>query len=61
LPFLTYLYFAGPSGPLAQAEGQGISTIYRLLKENGSPAPIFKFGPEHDICTLPAHPRHVKV
>ena len=46
---------------LAQAEGQGIPTIYRLMKENGSPTPIFEFGAENVICTLPAHPRHVKV
>jgi ATP-dependent DNA helicase RecG len=46
---------------LAQGEGQGIPTIYRSMKENGNPAPIFEFGPEHVICTLPAHPRHDKV
>ncbi|MCU0289769.1 MAG: hypothetical protein MUF15_25670 [Acidobacteria bacterium] len=46
---------------LAQGEGQGIPTIYRLMKENGNPAPIFEFGLEHVICTLPAHPRYVKV
>lgn len=43
---------------LAQAEGQGIPTILRLMKENGCPDPIFEFEPERVICTLPAHPRH---
>jgi ATP-dependent DNA helicase RecG len=46
---------------LAQAEGQGIPTIYRSMKENGNPEPIFDFGVEHVICTLPAHPRYLKV
>lgn len=43
---------------LAQAEGQGIPTILKLMKENGCPNPIFEFEPESVICTLPAHPRH---
>jgi ATP-dependent DNA helicase RecG len=46
---------------LAQAEGQGIPTIYRLMKGNGNPQPIFEFGPENVICTLTAHPRHLKL
>lgn len=43
---------------LAQAEGQGIPTILRLMKEKGCPTPTFECGPESVICTLPAHPRH---
>ena len=44
---------------LAQAEGQGIPTILRLMKEKGCPDPVFEFEPESVICTLPAHPRHL--
>jgi predicted HTH transcriptional regulator len=43
---------------LAQAEGQGIPTILRLMKEKGCPSPVFEFDPESVVCTLPAHPRH---
>lgn len=46
---------------LAQAEGQGIPTMYRSMKENGNPEPFFEFGVENLVCTLPAHPRHLKV
>lgn len=43
---------------LAQAEGQGIPTILRLMKEEGCPNPIFDLEEEYVVCTLPAHPRH---
>lgn len=43
---------------LSQAEGQGISTILRTMREEGCPEPIFQLGEENVVCTLPAHPRH---
>jgi ATP-dependent DNA helicase RecG len=43
---------------LAQAEGQGIPTIFRTMKEEGCPEPIFEFGTDNVVCVLPAHPRH---
>ncbi|MBN2441570.1 MAG: hypothetical protein JXJ04_09485 [Spirochaetales bacterium] len=43
---------------LAQAEGQGIPTIIRTMREEGCPAPIFQIEVESLICILPAHPRH---
>lgn len=43
---------------LAQAEGQGIPTIFRTMKEEGCPDPIFELEEERVICILPAHPRH---
>jgi hypothetical protein len=43
---------------LAQAEGQGIPTIIRVMKEEGCPAPIFEVGEDSVTCILPAHPRH---
>jgi len=43
---------------LAQAEGQGIPTIIRTMKEGGCPAPEFQINPENLVCILPAHPRH---
>lgn len=46
---------------LAQAEGQGIPTILRTMKESGSPAPIFTLGEENVTCILPAHPRHERM
>ena len=42
----------------AQAEGQGIPTILRTMKEEGCPDPSFEIEPERITCTLPAHPRH---
>ena len=42
---------------LAQAEGQGIPTILRTMKEEGCPQPVFEFAPDYVICTLRAHPR----
>jgi tetratricopeptide (TPR) repeat protein len=43
---------------LAQSEGQGITTIFKTMKEEGCPPPIFEIEPENIICILPAHPRH---
>lgn len=46
---------------LAQAEGQGIPTIIRSMKEEGCPDPKFEIGEESLTCILPAHPRHTLV
>lgn len=43
---------------LAQSEGQGIPTIFRTMKEEGCPVPIFDIESESLTCILPAHPRH---
>lgn len=43
---------------LAQAEGQGIPTILRAMKDEGCPPPRFELEPESITCILPAHPRH---
>lgn len=43
---------------LAQSEGQGIPTIFRTMKEEGCPEPIFEIESESVTCILPAHPRH---
>jgi ATP-dependent DNA helicase RecG len=43
---------------LAQAEGQGIPTILRLMREEGNPPPLFEADAVRVVCTLPAHPRH---
>lgn len=43
---------------LAQSEGQGIPTIFRTMKEEGCPIPIFEIETESVTCILPAHPRH---
>ena len=43
---------------LAQSEGQGIPTIFRTMKEEGCPMPIFDIESESLTCILPAHPRH---
>lgn len=42
----------------AQAEGQGIPTIIRSMREEGCPDPSFVIEPERITCVLPAHPRH---
>ena len=44
---------------LTQAEGQGIPTILRTMKEEGCPHPIFELETEKVLCILPAHPRCV--
>lgn len=43
---------------LAQAEGQGIPTIIRVMQEEGCPPPTFDVTNESVTCILPAHPRH---
>ena len=43
----------------AQAEGQGILTIFQTMQDEGCPPPIFVPSDFSVICTLPAHPRHV--
>ncbi|TAF27058.1 MAG: hypothetical protein EAZ70_07965 [Runella slithyformis] len=43
---------------LAQSEGQGVPTIFRTMKEEGCPEPIFELESESITCILPAHPRH---
>lgn len=43
---------------LAQAEGQGIPTILRVMREEGCPPPIFDTSESRVLCVLPAHPRH---
>jgi ATP-dependent DNA helicase RecG len=42
---------------LAQAEGQGIPTILRTMREEGCPPPIFQTNPQSVVCILPAHPK----
>ena len=46
---------------LAQAEGQGISTILKTMKEEGCPKPIFKIKPDSIVCILKAHTIYTKV
>ena len=46
---------------LSQAEGQGIPTIFRTMKQLGSPAPEFELEGFAVTCVLPAHPRHQMV
>jgi ATP-dependent DNA helicase RecG len=46
---------------LAQAEGQGIPTIIRTMKDEGCPTPIFDIELESLTCILPAHPRHTLI
>ncbi len=43
---------------LGQAEGQGIATILRTMKEEGNPPPVFDADEARVSCVLPAHPRH---
>jgi predicted HTH transcriptional regulator len=43
---------------LAQAEGQGIPTILRVMREEGCPPPTFDTDESRVLCVLPAHPRH---
>jgi ATP-dependent DNA helicase RecG len=43
---------------LAQAEGQGIPTILRVMREEGCPPPTLEANSIHVSCVLPAHPRH---
>lgn len=41
---------------LAQAEGQGIPTILRAMREEGCPPPTLDADPIRVLCVLPAHP-----
>ena len=41
---------------LAQSEGQGISIIFRTMREEGCPKPVFEIGTESVTCILPANP-----
>lgn len=43
---------------IAQAEGQGIPTILRTMREEGCPPPIFEADEARVLCILPAHPRY---
>jgi ATP-dependent DNA helicase RecG len=43
---------------LAQAEGQGIPTILRVMREEGCPPPTLEADDIRVLCVLPAHPRH---
>lgn len=43
---------------IAQAEGQGIPTILRSMRDEGCPPPVFEADNLRVVCTLPAHPRH---
>jgi ATP-dependent DNA helicase RecG len=43
---------------LAQAEGQGVPTILRSMREEGCPPPTFDVNEVQVVCSLPAHPRH---
>jgi ATP-dependent DNA helicase RecG len=43
---------------LAQAEGQGIPTILRSMRQEGCPPPVFETTEARVVCTLPAHSRH---
>jgi ATP-dependent DNA helicase RecG len=45
---------------LAQAEGQGIPTILRVMREGGYPPPLLEADGVRVLCVLPAHPRHVR-
>lgn len=46
---------------IAQAEGQGIPTILRTMREEGCPPPVFDVDDARVICTLPAHPRYATI
>lgn len=50
--FLSRLQFA-------QAEGQGIPTVLRIMRQEGCPPPSFETNDARVACTLSAHPRHV--
>ncbi len=43
---------------IAQAEGQGIPTVLRSMRQEGCPPPIFETNDARVVCILPAHPRH---
>lgn len=43
---------------LTEGRGTGLPTIYRLMEENGSPAPVFETDDNRSyfLCTIPVHP-----
>jgi ATP-dependent DNA helicase RecG len=43
---------------LAQAEGQGIPTIFRVMREEGCPPPTLDADATRVLCILRAHPRY---
>jgi ATP-dependent DNA helicase RecG len=43
---------------LAQNEGQGVSTIFKTMKNAGCPPPIFDITSDNITCILYAHSRH---
>ena len=46
---------------LAQAEGQGIPTILRTMRDEGCPPPVFQANAHSVVCVLPAHPRATRM
>jgi hypothetical protein len=46
---------------LSQSEGQGIPTIFRTMKEEGCPDPVFELGEDSVTCILPANPLYKAV
>jgi predicted HTH transcriptional regulator len=46
---------------LSQSEGQGIPTIFRTMKEEGCPEPVFELGEDSVTCILPANPLYKAV
>ena len=46
---------------IAQAEGQGIPTILRSMREEGCPPPSFDVDESRVLCILPAHPRYAAI
>ena len=46
---------------LAEGYRTGLPAIYRVMEENGSPAPEFDFGADWFRVTLPAHPEYAAV
>jgi ATP-dependent DNA helicase RecG len=46
---------------LAQADAQGVATIYHAMRAEGCPPPRFDANEGRVECTLPAHPRHAAV
>ena len=45
---------------LAQAEGQGIPTMFRLMLEEGCPPPILEADGVRVLCVLRANPRALR-
>lgn len=46
---------------LAQSEGQGIPPIFRTMRKEGCPDPVFEIGTESVTCVLYAHERHAAI